>query len=142
MKHSKKIKRLNLLPNHTLDDKFEIEHHKAFKKIDCFSCANCCKTKGPAFTKKDINRIARHMEITPPEFSDTYLEMNQDDAYVLKTTPCLFLQENNKCSIYEIRPKACASYPHTNTRNVKNLLPYFKAHLTTCPIIEEIIQEI
>lgn len=139
MDYSKKIKRLSRLSDNELDDKFEAEHEKAFQKIDCLDCANCCKTKGPAFGKKDINRIARHMGITPPEFSDTYLEMNEDDNYVLKTTPCLFLQENNKCSIYEIRPQACASYPHTNTRKVKNLFPYFEAHITTCPIIEEII---
>lgn len=139
---NKKMRRLSRVPDNDLDDRFELEHNKAFENIDCLTCANCCKTKGPAFGKKDINRIAKHMEITPPEFSDTYLEMNEDDNYVLKTTPCLFLQEDNKCSIYEIRPQACASYPHTNTRKVKNLFPYFEAHASTCPIIEEIFDKI
>ena len=137
---SKKLKKLSRLDDNELDDRFEVSHNEAFEKINCLTCANCCKTKGPAFTKKDINRIAKYMSITPPEFSDTYLEMNEDDNYVLKTTPCLFLQEDNKCEIYEIRPQACASYPHTNTRKIKNLFPYFEAHVSTCPIIEEIIQ--
>lgn len=138
----KKLRRLKELSDHELDDRFEKEHDKAFRKIDCLTCANCCKTKGPAFNKKDINRIAKHLKISPPEFSDTYLEMNEDDNYVLKATPCLFLQNDNKCSIYEIRPSACASYPHTNTRNISQLFPYFESHISTCPIIEEIIQEV
>ena len=140
MEIKNKLKKLSRLDDNDLDGRFEKSHNKAFEKIDCLTCANCCKTKGPSFNKKDINRIAKYMNITPPEFSDTYLEMNEDDNYVLKSTPCLFLLKDNKCEIYEIRPQACASYPHTNTRKVKNLFPYFEAHSNTCPIIEDIIQ--
>lgn len=140
MNFKKKLRRLNEMSDSDLDDRFEVAHEKAFKKIDCLTCANCCKTKGPAFSKKDISRIARHQGITPSEFADEHLEFNEDDNYVLKNTPCLFLQGDNKCEIYEIRPGACASYPHTNTRNVSHLFPYFETHLATCPIIEEVIK--
>ena len=29
-------------------------HDKEFKKTDCLTCANCCKTTGPLFTLADI----------------------------------------------------------------------------------------
>ena len=137
-KISKKIKQLNKVSDKEIDDRFEKSHIETFKKINCLDCANCCKTKGPSFTKKDINRIATHLKISPPEFSDKYLLINDDGNYILKSTPCLFLKEDNYCSIYVIRPKACASYPHTDTRNVRNLFPYLKEHASTCPAIEDI----
>ena len=135
----KKIKQLNKVSDEEIDNRFEKSHIDTFKKINCLYCANCCKTKGPNFTKKDINRIANHLKISPSEFSDKYLSINYDGNYILESTPCLFLKEDNYCSIYEIRPKACASYPHTNTRNVRNLFPYLEEHASTCPAIEDIL---
>ena len=141
-KVKKKIKQLNKLSDEEIDSRFEKGHTEAFQKINCLDCANCCKTKGPSFTKRDINRIAAHLKITPPEFSDKYLTINNDGNYALDATPCLFLKEDNYCSIYEIRPKACASYPHTDTRNIRNLFPYLEEHTSTCPAIEDIFLNI
>ena len=31
-------------------------HDEVFEEIDCLSCANCCKTTGPLFTEKDIEK--------------------------------------------------------------------------------------
>lgn len=142
MDYKKKLRRLKRLSDQELDKKFEIENEKAFEKIDCLSCANCCKTKGPTFSKKDINRIAKSKNLSPQDFSDKHLKINEDGNYVLNQTPCVFLEADNKCGIYEIRPEACASYPHINTRNISQLFPYFETHVSTCPIIEEVIREV
>lgn len=135
------LKSIGKLENAEIDTIVNSTAEEVEANFDCLTCANCCKTKGPAFTKKDINRIARHLEIEPQEFVDKNLMFNENDDMVLQTTPCLFLEADNKCRIYEIRPKACASYPHLYSRNVKNLFPYMIAHAETCPIIQEVIDE-
>ena len=41
-----------------LDVLFHDAHEEAFEKIDCLTCANCCKTTSPIFYQKDIERVA------------------------------------------------------------------------------------
>ena len=31
-----------------------------WKEVACLSCANCCRTMTPTFTRQDITRIAAH----------------------------------------------------------------------------------
>ncbi len=35
---------------------------------------------------------------------------------VLKSSACVFLSNENKCEIYDFRPKACKEYPHTDRK--------------------------
>ena len=51
------------------------------------------------------------------QFIVQYLDRDTDNFYVLKSAPCSFLDLNdNSCFIYDVRPKACKEYPHTNRR--------------------------
>ena len=38
-------------------------HEDEFKKTDCLSCGNCCKTTSPIFIEKDIQRISKHLNM-------------------------------------------------------------------------------
>ena len=49
-------------PKH-LDVTMQDLHNAEFKKTDCLSCGNCCKTTSPIFTEKDIQRISKHLSI-------------------------------------------------------------------------------
>ena len=49
-------------PKH-LDYLMQELHDEEFKRTDCLQCANCCKTTGPLFTDKDVERIAKHFKI-------------------------------------------------------------------------------
>ncbi len=92
-------------------------HNNEFKKTDCLTCGNCCKTTSPIFTDKDIQRISKHFKMKVVNFTSQYLDRDVDDFYVLKSAPCSFLDlSDNTCSIYDVRPKACSEYPHTNRR--------------------------
>ncbi|MBL4939648.1 MAG: YkgJ family cysteine cluster protein, partial [Lutibacter sp.] len=92
-------------------------HNNEFKNTDCLTCGNCCKTTSPIFTDKDIERISKHLKMKVVNFISQYLDRDADDYYVLKTAPCSFLDLNdNTCFIYDVRPKACKEYPHTNRR--------------------------
>ncbi|MCB0476477.1 MAG: YkgJ family cysteine cluster protein, partial [Flavobacteriaceae bacterium] len=47
-------------------------HDEEFNKIDCLTCANCCKTTSPIFTDKDIARIAKHLRLKEHQFIEKY----------------------------------------------------------------------
>jgi Fe-S-cluster containining protein len=89
-------------------------HEQAFSKINCLDCAGCCKNYSPRFKTPDIKRISKHLRMRESEFIDTYLQIDLDGDYVVKKTPCPFLGEGNKCSIYEVRPSDCARFPYTD----------------------------
>ncbi len=116
-------------------------HDKEFQKIDCLDCANCCKSASPIFTNKDIERISKHLKMKVSVFIKTYLNVDSDDFYVLKTTPCSFLDNNdNMCFIYDVRPKACNEYPHTNRRKFIQLTDLTMKNIEICPAVYEIIE--
>ncbi|MEZ5047643.1 MAG: YkgJ family cysteine cluster protein [Chitinophagaceae bacterium] len=89
-------------------------HHEAFLKIDCLSCANCCKNHSPRFKIPDIKRIAKFLHMKEGEFMQQYLQLDEDNDYVLQKQPCFFLNDDNTCQIYEVRPSDCARYPYTD----------------------------
>jgi Fe-S-cluster containining protein len=136
------LDRLQKLNTKEVDAYFHVEHEAVFKEIDCLKCANCCKTTGPLFTQKDIERIAQHMKLKPTEFISRYLAIDEDKDYVLKQTPCLFLDEQNYCSIYSIKPKACGEYPHTNRKNMKEISGLTFNNAMMCPAVGRILENI
>jgi len=116
-------------------------HISEFKRTDCLTCGNCCKTTSPIFTEKDIQRIAKYVKMKEHQFIATYLERDQDDFYVLKTAPCSFLDLNdNMCSIYDVRPKACNEYPHTNRRKFIQLTNLTLKNIELCPAVYNIVE--
>lgn len=128
--------------NHRETDKvFHAEHEKMFKKINCLSCANCCKTTSPIFRDVDIKRISKKMRMSVGNFTDHYLRMDEDSDYVLKSSPCTFLEADNTCSIYEDRPLACREYPHTDRKNMYQILDLTLVNSLICPAVGEILNK-
>ncbi|MEX1382216.1 YkgJ family cysteine cluster protein [Lutibacter sp.] len=116
-------------------------HEKEFEKTDCLTCGNCCKTTSPIFTNKDIERISKHFRMKVLDFTTQYLERDIDDFYVLKTTPCSFLDLNdNTCMIYDVRPKACAAYPHTDRRKFIQITDLTLKNTEICPAAYNIVE--
>lgn len=89
-------------------------HEEAFEKVDCLTCANCCKNYSPRFKTPDIKRISKVLGFKESVFIDTYLEIDEEGDYVLKTRPCPFLETDNTCSIYDDRPSDCRRFPYTD----------------------------
>ena len=125
-----------------LDAAFQQLHEKVFACTDCLQCANCCKTTGPLFTGKDIGRIANHLNLSERDFVEEYLRMDEDGDQVLRSVPCAFLLPDNRCGIYEVRPKACREYPHTNRRNMQGILDITYRNISVCPAVYEIVERL
>lgn len=116
-------------------------HDEEFKKTDCLACGNCCKTTSPIFTEKDIQRVSKFLKIKEHLFISQYLERDKDDFFVLKTAPCTFLDLNdNTCFIYDVRPKACKEYPHTNRRKFIQLTNLTLKNTEVCPAVFNIVE--
>src|SRR5690606_6167091 len=98
LKKTKVANTLNLLPQ---------LHTEAFEKIDCLQCANCCKNYSHRFKMPDIKRIAKRLKMKETKFIQQYLVLDTDGDYVVKTTPCPFLGQDNYCGIYQDRPRDC-----------------------------------
>ncbi len=118
-------------------------HDEEFEKFDCLTCANCCKTTSPIFTDKDVSRISKHFRLKEINFIATYLQRDEDDFMVLKQAPCTFLDENdNTCTIYDVRPKACSEYPHTNRKKFIQLTNLTLKNTEVCPATYNIIENL
>ncbi len=115
-------------------------HEEAFSIIDCTRCANCCKTVSPLFRKTDIRRIAEHLNTQPAEFRATYLRTDEDGDLVVKSLPCPFLGADNRCTIYEVRPRDCADYPHTQKKGFTCRTHALAGNSVTCPAVFYIIE--
>ncbi len=125
-----------------LDSCFHELHDNFFEKFDCLSCANCCKSISPIITDKDIERMSKYMKIKPSVFAEKYIFMDTDDFWAFKQTPCPFLGADNYCSIYDARPKACLEYPHTDRRNMKQILDITYNNYEVCPAVTSICNDL
>jgi hypothetical protein len=116
-------------------------HAQVFEQIDCLDCARCCQGIPALLTATDVRRISTKIGCSSAQFYDLYLQQDEDNDWVFEQTPCVFLLEENQCSIYEFRPKACRSYPHTDQQFSKNIA-YHLENSQYCPASFHILAEI
>ena len=135
---------LGLKKNDTreLDDQFHTLHEEVFEEINCLQCANCCKTTSPIFYQTDIERASKALRMKPGQFVEKYLRVDEDKDFVLKSSPCPFLDDENYCKIYEDRPKACREYPHTNRKKMVQVLNLAYKNTKVCPAVLEIVERL
>ncbi len=117
-------------------------HNYAFEQVDCLSCANCCKQYSPRFKTPDIKRIARHLKMKEGSFIETYLRLDEDGDYVVKSSPCPFLGSDNYCSIYEVRPSDCQRFPYTNEDVILKRQQLTLKNSEFCPIVYVVLERL
>ncbi|MGB5818275.1 MAG: YkgJ family cysteine cluster protein [Saonia sp.] len=132
--------RLKKKPPKNLDYVMQELHDAEFKRTDCLQCANCCKTTGPLFTNADIGRISKYVKLKPQRFIETYLRIDEENDYVLQQVPCAFLDAENYCSIYEVRPKACREFPHTDRKKFQQISDLTLKNVQICPAAYAIVE--
>lgn len=133
--------KLRKKPPRQLDYIMQELHEEEFKRTDCLQCANCCKTTGPLFTDKDIQRISKSFKMKEQQFIDQYLRLDEDNDYVLQSVPCTFLDTENYCMIYDVRPKACREFPHTDRKKFQQISSLTLKNVAICPAAYNIVEE-
>ncbi|WP_340066060.1 YkgJ family cysteine cluster protein [Ascidiimonas aurantiaca] len=139
--NKKYFTRLRKKPPKNLDRTMQELHEEEFSQTDCLQCANCCKTTGPLFTEADIQRIAKFLKLKPQVFEDRYLKVDEDRDKVLKQLPCTFLDSDNYCMIYEVRPKACREFPHTDRKKFHQITNLTLKNTAICPAAYSIVEK-
>lgn len=134
------FKKLRAKKPKRLDTDVQMLHHEVFKETDCLTCANCCKTTGPLFIDADIDRISKHLKLKTSDFINKYLRVDEDHDYVLQRVPCTFLGSDNYCSIYDVRPRACREFPHTDRRKIYQIANLTIANTAICPAAYKIVE--
>jgi uncharacterized protein len=117
-------------------------HEEAFAKIDCLGCAACCKNYSPRFKTPDIKRISKHLKLKESVFIETYLNLDDEGDYVVKSTPCPFLGRDNFCSIYDVRPSDCSRFPYTDEDVFFKRPSITLKNATFCPAVFEVLEKI
>ncbi|HHF7020315.1 TPA: YkgJ family cysteine cluster protein [Streptococcus mutans] len=140
--HRKFLATLKKKAPKNLDKIVQEVHAEVFREIDCTKCANCCKILGPLFTEADISRIAKHFRMRLPVFEDMYLRVDEDNDKVFKSMPCPFLGEDNLCSIYDIRPKACREFPHTDRKKIYQINHLTIQNTLICPAVYLFVEKL
>jgi hypothetical protein len=119
-----------------------VYHEEAFEKIDCLKCANCCKKYSPRFKTPDIKRLSKHLKMKEGDFIETYLRVDEEGDYVVKSTPCPFLAEDNKCSIYDVRPSDCHRFPYTDEDVIVKKQDLTLKNSEFCPIVYYVLENL
>lgn len=116
---------------------------EVWSEVSCLNCANCCKAMTPTFTRKDINRIAAHFNQSAASFTEKWLFKEPDGGDIVnKQQPCQFLNlKDNKCSIYEIRPDDCRSFPHHGKKNFAEWTHIYKQNIEHCPATYKLVEK-
>jgi uncharacterized protein len=117
-------------------------HEQAFEKVDCVQCANCCKNYSPRFKTPDIKRISKHLQMKEGTFIDTYLYLDKDGDYVVKSKPCPFLGNDNYCSIYDVRPSDCERFPYTSEDVILKRPQITIKNTSFCPITYYVMEKL
>lgn len=114
-------------------------HDQVFKRTDCLSCGNCCKSAPPIVTPADIKRIAKFIGSSPKQVLRDFTIQDFNGEMSFDQVPCRFLGKDNYCSIYEARPEACRDYPHTRSNQFMRRKNLHMKNVEICPAVEEIL---
>jgi Fe-S-cluster containining protein len=121
-------------------------HGEAFEKIACMGCAACCKNYSPRFKTPDVKRISKHLGLKESVFIETYLRVDEEGDFVVRSSPCPFLGTDNACSVYDVRPSDCARFPYTDEDVIIKRQNLTLKNSTFCPItfyvLEKLVEKI
>lgn len=87
-------------------------------RFQCTGCGQCC-TGDPAqhyveVTREEQRRIFQYLELNGGQFRREYIETTEDGSEgirLLQSGRCPFLERDNRCRIYSVRPNQCLTYP-------------------------------
>jgi len=90
----------------------------------------------PLLTDADIKRLASHLVLTVKQFRADFIKTESEEgkAFEFNTMPCPFLQDN-RCTVYDCRPRDCQSYPHLHKKDFVIRMNQAYDNCSVCPIV-------
>ncbi|OGW43867.1 MAG: hypothetical protein A2132_05975 [Nitrospirae bacterium RBG_16_43_11] len=91
----------------------EFERYDVLVPFICHTCGKCCHNFAPQIPEEDFPEITRYLNKPQEEIIKQH-----DECYQKKFTDepanCSFLNNENLCMIYPLRPRCCRLYPFTD----------------------------
>lgn len=86
-------------------------------EFHCRQCGACCRWPGSVLlTDADVAAAAIALNLAESDFIETYARLARNRAgLTLREAPdgaCIFLNAENRCVIYDARPRQCRDFPH------------------------------
>ena len=132
----------SLKGNRSVDESAASLDNTVFDKVDCLKCANCCKTTPAIVSRPDVKRIAKYLRVLTKTFIKKFLIEDYDGSLMINGVPCSFLNKDNTCQIYEVRPVACREYPHTAQFGFHRRSRMNAQNTLVCPAAYEIVKRL
>lgn len=113
-----------------------------WQHTDCLDCANCCKTMSPTYTEEDVRRISHSLGMTAAAFRAKWLYKDKTGDWMNVKKPCQFLDlQTNLCSIYAVRPRDCAGFPHHTKKKMNaDYMHMYKQNVEYCPATYRLVE--
>jgi uncharacterized protein len=110
-------------------------------KIDCTACGNCCRILQPQILQSDLKALTLATNKTIVDFKKEYILTDEEGDMRFRSSPCPFL-ENNKCTMYDLRPNDCKSYPHIQKKDFSSRLLGVIDSYSICPIVFNVFEDL
>jgi len=141
------LTKLEQNPPKTLDILAEEVDREVWAETNCLACSNCCRNMTPTFNFQDLKRISAHFGMTISAFKAKWLYKNKQGEWMNVNQPCQFLdRKTNMCTIYAIRPKDCADFPHLTKKKMVDYIHVHKQNVQYCPatfkMVEKLIERV
>jgi len=88
-------------------------------RFKCTGCGACCLGSADEnmieLAKGEVELISQHLDMSPGTFTEKFLvELDnlEQGIRINQQGRCVFLQKNNRCAIYQVRPRQCQTYPY------------------------------
>jgi len=119
-------------------------HNELFADYDCCKCANCCRAYSIILDDDDIRAVSQHLGQAKDDFIREYLEESDFDEsnYKLKAQPCIFLCDDGKCQIQDVKPAECKGFPFTDQPERLFSLLSVVGFAEECPVVFEILERL
>ena len=126
-----------------LDKQFKRLHEEIFSQYDCSKCRNCCREYTIEIPKKDLEKIAKELEMPKSLVIRTFLKKNPENGnYQTKGKPCAFLNQEGVCILGHCQPESCKGYPFTNQPGRMGSLMDIVNNTAICPVVFEIYERL
>lgn len=105
--------------------------------VECAQCSTCCRVPVALATHHDINRLIKATGLEAGKIVSLYanVDADDDDRFLIRTSygkrtmglrkakgRCIFLSDDQTCSVYDSRPMSCRMFPLQVTLEEDNSL--------------------
>jgi uncharacterized protein len=117
---------------------------KVLKNFECLECGNCCRLEtGYTYCRpEEAEQIAAFLKMDIYTFISKHTI--KENGWLILSSPkfatSCFLDKNNRCQIYDVRPENCRTYP--DWVSVWKSDDLFRAETKTCPGLKKTLEKI